>query len=537
MRGMTPAEAGCDMRDVLFAFGRGDVTWALIGGGLIFDSGEAENTFMFRCQDRFLAYTSLMGLCSIVLVQDEAHEALYRDLMEQLRSRTASAASLQGLDVRAWPEPVFVRCDLWSLEIALTPSLEAKARALALAGRSVGFVTNQVSPTVARLLAALAALLRQAGVDVVFDAGACEKTGSLALQWHNKARFLSLRDELQARAGLAWVPTLLVQADEFVRMTRGALAGKVASAWGKPGSAGLFVKSAQDSSGNVSAIISTEEGWEHQAPFLADVRRWLLTEDFDDTAHLDELRGECAVPPSLQGRELDDDALRELRHLQASRRRRIPLLIQPALRGAGGAHSVGVSVLAGPQPPGSPFAVTQQLFRDPQCRQFLGVMLSEDIGPDAAMAAAVDQSLKSAPVLAAHGYRGPFNMDFCRAGDGEFRFTGDCNPRLTAVYIPLAARSWLRACGTDGRTLATFGYRGEFVMEDAPRTLDAWQDAGILFNAACGRGMLVLPNLARAGGHDVMAVNLSRAEAAAAFRQMRALTPAVVPQALESVHG
>ncbi|MET5019890.1 glutathione synthetase, partial [Burkholderia pseudomallei] len=64
-----------------FAFGGGDRARAFVGGGLILDSGEAENTFAFRCQDRVLVYTGWLGLPSVLLVLDDAHSRHYARLL------------------------------------------------------------------------------------------------------------------------------------------------------------------------------------------------------------------------------------------------------------------------------------------------------------------------------------------------------------------------------------------------------------------------------------------------------------------------
>ncbi|MET5020617.1 glutathione synthetase, partial [Burkholderia pseudomallei] len=49
-------------------------------------------------------------------------------------------------------------------------------------------------------------------------------------------------------------------------------------------SSGLFQKSSQDSSGNVSAIVSSANFAERAPAFAAAVRRWLLAVGFDDPA-------------------------------------------------------------------------------------------------------------------------------------------------------------------------------------------------------------------------------------------------------------
>lgn len=526
-----------------FAFGRGQATLALMGGGLILDSGEAENTFAFRCQDRFLAYNALLGLRSVLLVLDGAHEQRLRGLLMQLQGRLRMLSEWQGLPPPQAPVPLFVRCGLANLDLSARGSFDAQAAALAQAGQSIGFLANQVSPTVARLLDTLAGLLRERGVPVAFDADACARVGSLALAWHNKARFLAQRPALQACGGPPWADSVVLPARELLAQPEWpSLAARVARAWklAEP-PAELFLKSAQDSSGNVSAVVSPQAGAADTPAFLAEVRRWLLAEDFAAPAHLRELRAECALAPSLEGVAFSDHQLAVLRAQQAARRRGIDLLVQPVLRppaDAGDRHSsIGVSLLV--QDDGTPrlLCANAQLYRDAQRRQFLGVLLDDGLLRDGAVAAFARECTEAAAALARQGFRGPVNFDGCLARDGRYWFTGDCNPRLTALYVPLAVRMRLAACGVEAKRVISFGYRGESVIADPPTTLSAWADAGLLFSARTQRGMLVLPNLARQAGHDLLAVNLDRAQAVDALRRMRLLAPDSVPPHLEFLHG
>ncbi len=108
--------------------------------------------------------------------------------------------------------------------------------------------------------------------------------------------------------------------------------------------------------------------------------------------------------------------------------------------------------------------------------------------------------------------------------------------RLTALYVPLAVRAWLRADGVQVDSVISFGYRGELAVQDVPRCIDAWSGAGLLFSRRQLRGMVILPNLARRDGHDALAVNLDVAQAAAAFEGMRKLAPQAVPTHLQSIY-
>lgn len=526
-----------------FAFGSGGIPLAWMGGGLIVDSGEAENTFPFRCQDRFVVYSSLLELRSVLLVMDSAHEVRYRQLVCRLNERLCELCEAQGLAVPQVREPLYVRTDLSTLTLMPTRAFARAAEAIGAAAGKVMFLTNQISPTTAAMLASTAQMLRGHGVAVDFDTAACLRLGALALRWHNKARFLELQSEIAGAGGPPWVPSARVPAADFAAAPGWApLALRVAREWQLTDPpTELFVKSAQDSGGNVTAILSAGDCQPAVDEFLGEVRRWLLAEQFDQPGFLDELRAECELPPSMRSVALHDHQLAALRRRQGERRVDIPLLVQPVLRSprhAGSSPaSVGISFQVEANGACRLLAAAIQIYRDPQRRQFLGLALDDALLEDQRVALLVAQCEAVCRVLARHGFRGPVNLDACLGPDGKYWFTGDCNPRLTAVFVPLAARSWLARSGVRPQRVISFGYRGEFILPDARATLDRWADAGLLFGRERGCGMLVLPNLARADGHDVIAINLDLAEATTAFRAMRRLSPAAVPAHVEALHA
>lgn len=524
----------------------GALPLAVIGGGLILDSGEAENTFVFRCQDRFLAYTGLLELRSVVFVLDDAHRLHYQGLFKALDQRLRNLAELHGVAPPRLPEPLYVPCDLHTLAVADAPFLAEAARALAAAGQRVCFVANQLSPTTARMLGELAALLRRHGVAVALDEAACSRLAALAQQWHNKAHFLAFQHQASVQAGVQagppQVPTWVVAAQAFLALPDwNALAGRFAAECGLDAlPQALFIKSAQDSSGNVSALLSRSNHAQCLPAFAAEVRRWLLAEDFDDLRHVHELRAECERPPSLQGVRFSDATLAALRRMQAGRRQGLPLLVQPVVGEAPGTHlptRLGVSLRVEADGSSRIVALAAQLYRDAQRRQFFGMQLDEAIARHAAARQFAAQCQALAAAMAARGYCGPVNFDACLDEAGQYRFVGDCNPRLTALYAPLAVQAWLRALGVQAARVIGLGYRGDFAIPDLPASLAAWAAAGLLFTRQKPRGLLLLPNLAQRDGHDVLAINLDLAEARQHLARMQALTPGIVPAALEDIHG
>src|SRR5437660_6138557 len=87
----------------------GGAPLAIISGGLILDLGEAERTFIYRCQDRFLAYSSLWKLPSVFFVAGASHEETYRAHTAIQRERFDRMRSHTGL-FSAMPllEPIYV---------------------------------------------------------------------------------------------------------------------------------------------------------------------------------------------------------------------------------------------------------------------------------------------------------------------------------------------------------------------------------------------------------------------------------------------
>jgi hypothetical protein len=542
-------DSGSMLPSMGFMFGRTSQVLALVGGGLILDSGEAEHTFAFRCQERFLVYNTMAGLRTVLLTMDERHEARLQSLVGGLNEQMGVITSLMGLAAPVVPRPMYVRCTLRELRLCTSESFEAEARALAHRGEPVSFVANQVSPTTARLLGELARLLRERGVVVDFDAERCAQVAALALQWHNKAVFLALRADCSAAGGPPWVDTTVLRGREVLDRpgwpSLQQMAGRDWSAH-KHSPDEVFFKSAQDSAGNLSTIASASQDPAGQPALLSEWRRWLHAEGFDAPDHLATLKAECALVPSLQDQDFDDALLAELRQQQGRRRADIALLAQPVLRppaGAAGASlarnrpaSVGVSLMVEPGRPPRLLAVNAQIFRDAQRRQFLGTMLDTRLEDDPLVTGFARECLSASVPLARRGWMGPVNFDGCLGEDGRYWFAGDCNPRLTALYVPLVVRGWLEARGVRVDSIASLGYRGEFVLPHPRRSLGTWAHDGLLFDVRRARGLLILPSLARQDGHDLMAINLPPDEATRCVERLRASEPAFVPSQLETLH-
>src|SRR4051794_9028560 len=163
----TISVAASDVRRPMFEFGdiaRAGAPLAIVSGGLILDLGEAERTFIYRCQDRFLAYTSLWAERSVFFVASERHAEIYRRQFIAQRARFDRIRERTGL-FAATPllAPLYVGCDIDSLTLFPCRDFSAQLEALPAVR---GFLLNQISPTYAKLLAQLAGLLRQHGVAI-----------------------------------------------------------------------------------------------------------------------------------------------------------------------------------------------------------------------------------------------------------------------------------------------------------------------------------------------------------------------------------
>jgi hypothetical protein len=144
------------------------------------------------------------------------------------------------------------------------------------------------------------------------------------------------------------------------------------------------------------------------------------------------------------------------------------------------------------------------MYRDRPRHHFCGSYI-DDQSVNEQMAAQVRQLCL---LLAQEGYRGPVNFDARRNALGDWVFLYDCNPRLSAVYPGLAVRKFFRSLHWEIRNLANFGYRGEFGTRDLERILTDLDCAKLLLKDGGPSGILPLPNLCRAHGLDLVAVNI-----------------------------
>jgi hypothetical protein len=519
-----PPAAALARGDSLFPFfllGQGAECLAVIGGGLILDSGEAERTFLYRCQDRFLTYTSLLGLRSVLFVSDEAHALLYDVLIDKLRARLELIAAYAGIFDAAVPAPFYVQCELEAFRVGAFPRFERQLARLRDRDAGVHFELNQISPSTCAILAQLDAALRAGGVYTGFDADAAARAADLALKLHDKSEYVRLvKSSADADRLPRHVPTAVIPASSFTAIASWSAlvdAYRSASTDTRP-PAGLFVKSASDSSGNVSALLTRETFAARIEAFKAEVRLNLLSCELDDPALVADLRREVEAAPTLRHHEFSDDTLRRWRSRQAAAHCGIPLLIQAAVTPpatATSARSIGISIMIESPDAITPITASAQLYKDRERRQYLGSHMSDALDAAVLTPRRLGGLNALCRVMADRGYRGPLNFDACLDADGDYTFIYDCNPRLTAIYPPHALREALRRAGRAADAVLSPGYRGELVVRDLERCLDTCRSRNLLYTAQRPRGAIVLPNLCREDGYDVLVVNCGIREAAA----------------------
>ena len=457
----------------MFRFGaQGGAPLAIVAGGLILDLGEAERTFIYRCQDRFLAYTSLWGLRSVFFAAGNSHVEIYRRHVaaqrvcyDRIRDRTGLFAGQPLL------EPLYVGCDIDQLRLFVCTGFAEQAKAVA---PSLDLATNQISPTYADLMVQLAGLLRGQGIEVDDVAEASAGLAALAVACADKSDYLALT--AGQRALPPHVPTArfssaelaaLVDYRSLVAIYRQRIGGDAAAP------ARLFVKAALNSSGNLSAVV----GPDNFAGEMQRLRTTLEREAAVDGPGLDEqaaeLRQEVDAAPCLRPLGLDAAQLRRYKRSQAALRQRVDFLVQSELRRRDGDIAfggIGLSFMLDGDGAISPLGATAQIYRDPDHKHFQGAYLSDAI--DRGIPAHFHEAMRElCRRYAARGYRGPINFDARRDGAGQYQLIYDCNPRLTGVLASLAVRDALIACGSPVHSVLTLGYRGEFVLPDLEAAL------------------------------------------------------------------
>lgn len=486
---------------------------AILAGGLILDSGEAERTFIYRCQDRYFAFGAAFGLHTLCFVASDAHVDRYEAAFRQLNVHLAAIQAFTGvLFPNGIAAPLYVGCDLAALTVLPTAAFRRSIADAAWRHSISGVALNQISPTYAGLLHQLQLLLRQEGLSPDWEVDAAARMGHLALRFHNKAAYVDLVAQDRTGQMPPHTRTLCFTFREFMRHSRWSeIQSHFISDFGEP--ARLFVKSSFDSGGNFAAVLASDTFTTIRAALLHEYDRACPTAAMESQS-LEALRAEIASAPVQAGLRFADEDLRAFREEQSRKRQDVRLLVQPQIEAAAGSElpsGIGVSCFICDEGRSELIGICVQLYRDSDRRHFAAALLSAPV--EARVLASIGEpSLRRlCDAFARQGYRGPIGFDARLNANGSYEFIYDCNPRLTAVFPALAIRRLLATRGL-ALDIVALGYRGEHVYPDVTAQLDSLRREGLLFTLERPRGVLLLPNLSRRNGYDAIAAGLSLAE-------------------------
>lgn len=491
----------------LFVYGSGPDPLVMIGGGLIFDTGEAERTFFYRCQDRFLTYAALLGWQTLFFAAGEDHVTRYQSLIGDLAARFDRISEATGIfGAKAIREPLFVLLDPQTL--AVRPSRRLTERlSEAAVERTVsdGVALNQVSPTYVRFLASLDAMFHTLGVATNWPLARAQTDAEHAMRLQDKAAYARMVSQAKL-AQARHLPTAIVdEAGLRAIPDWPALAALFEAQTSRPAGPGLFVKTNRNTSGNVSTRIGASDFSSAKNALMSALAKDVATDPESLKQKAAGLAAEVAANPALCGHAFAPDALAGFMKEQALMRRDLVFLLQQDLHHRPkGPQPVGLGVSYLIDDAGARrFALNAQMYSDVERMHFLGPYFGPEVEGfcDTGM-------LADCAALANHiglsGYRGPINFDLMLDGEGSYRFVHDCNPRLTGIFPTLAVR-W-GVANADAGPLLSSGYRGEVVLPNLASALAALGSAGLLLTHERPRGIVLLPNLAAAHGYDVHVV-------------------------------
>ncbi len=485
----------------MFRYGDSQSSLALVSGPLIFDSGEAEQTFLLRCPDRFLVYNALAGMRPMLFAVNRAHRERYRELVAVLQREMETIFTRTGLPVPAALDPFFVPIDLETLSIEDASWFKEEA----LPAHS-GMALNQASPTAARLLRGLERLLRQRNAGLLTDAELkqAQTASQLALRWHDKATYV----ELVKSAGgdlPVHARTVLLTQEQFEEIGNWQQLCAAVQEHFESLPAAFFLKLSADSGGNVAARITTENCDSAIAALKKQVKQEASCTGCYGDARLASLRREIEQTPSLRGIVWEDHRLLNFLRQQAGRRPKPHILVQESVEGPAGSGLAGLGI-ACLSDSGALFA-SGQLYRDSDRRHFAGSWVSETLSSGVLTEDMRRRMKNLCSLFQKQGYHGPLGFDARLNQRNEWVLIYDCNPRLTGVYPAMAIHGFLQRSGMAVASVASFGYRGEWNQHSVAEWFDILDATGTLFTRSSGRGVLPLPNLSREQGCDLAVIN------------------------------
>lgn len=473
---------------------------ALLGGALLLDGGEADQTFLLRCQDRYVAYAWLFGLRPILLVEHEEQAGRLGIALDALRSDCAEVADATGLyDLFQIRNPIIFGCDLMDLTIRpCGPPSELPGTA--------AFYLNQVSPTAVEILLGINRQLQLQGVRTGVDTTQLRADSENAIRFYDKVRAASFTRACPAPAPPQLETQILSPSRLSAMQDWDALTSWHCDAVQSPQvSDAIIIKSSRDSGGNVAEVFSRET-------FGTSKRRLLdaiaSSTGLKEAAAITAMRADIATS-RLDPEHYSDARLRSFETLRRERRQALEMLVQRWVPHAMPAPPLpaacGLSFFLDENSV-SLIAVNGQGYHDRERRHFRGALLDDRIDDCFTRSSLWPQMIGLCRHFARAGYRGPISFDALREGNG-YILIDDCNPRLSAVMPALALRRALADIGRRPSSLLSLGYRGETLVPDLAGTLAALGNAGLLYTRARRSGILPIPNMVRSGGIDLFVVD------------------------------
>lgn len=503
----------------LFRFGVQACPLGCISGPLIYDSGEAENTFFFRCQERFPVYNALSGFTTLVFVMDTEHRDRYESLFSEAALQLAEVSRRTGIPLPRDIPRFYVPLDVDELEVHDPPWYFEQPP---VHGRGVIF--NQVSPSCARIFNQLEALERKRGAGLLSDEACAQlaQLGNLALRFHDKSEYVGLT-ERSPRGLPEHARTIVLDLDEFMALEHWEELGALFGRRGVYPAGAYYVKSAMDSGGNAAALLTANGFGETVAALKLQIAASIPQEQVTEDLALDRLRADIELSSSLRGIIWSEDRLRTYVRRQLRRRQRVRVLVQSAVETAVSSVPKGIGIMCTTSH-GAWFA-SGQLYRDPQRKHFLGSYVSPELSDSVLTTDFRRSMLRLCDLFVAEGFTGPLGFDGALGPHNQWVLLYDCNPRLTGVYPALTMHKYLRRAGMQCNCTITLGYRGEWSGIPLEEWLDRLASAGVLYGENLTAGIIPLPNISRKGGCDLIVVNVSAANLSIFLEQARIAAP------------
>ncbi|NER36600.1 MAG: hypothetical protein F6J93_21880 [Oscillatoria sp. SIO1A7] len=493
-------------------------------GFLLLDSGEGDPSFIYRCQDRYFAYNSMVGLRSIFFVLNDEHFDIYTQSIENLRQRLLESDAWNGVWGNLFlPEPCFLPCDIYRCEVPFTPLLERQMQRLEVRDsiNATGLFCNQVSPTLSLLLGQWLQHIRDI-VPSFIDFYKLALSGEIAIRFHDKLSYVKLLQAVPEDTLPLHAPTITLTIEELLDIrTWSDLSQRFIAATNDAISpTAFYIKSSFDSGGNAAAILTQKDYGEKYAAFKEELLGSLSL--MDSSYCLAELRAAISAQQTWSAMTLPEETLAAYATAWTKKRSQQPLsiIVQRHIRRTAKPdtllpYGIGYNLWIAPSGDCKVLAIAAQVYSDPEYKHHLGAWLSTDLANRIANLIPFAKVRNLASQFVLEGYCGPIGFDAILNESGEYEFIYDCNPRLTAVFPALAVRTFLIKQGFVVESVLNLDYRGRFQLADR-QTMNKLSERGWLFEPNRPSGILYVPSLAKQDGFDVVMVNMSLEEMNAA---------------------